>query len=292
MLETESAVSVRLAVSLALAVSAAWAAGPELDRARRLYESTDFEQSLQVLQSIQAKDGAAYELLGRNYYMQGEFKKASEALEKAVEAEPGNSGYVLWLGRAYGRRAETANPFTAPGYASKTRQCFEKAVQLNPRNMDALADLFEFYTEAPGFLGGGMDKAAAMAVRIGQVDAAEGQIAQARLAEKKKEYAAAEEHFRRAVEIAPLQAARLVDLARFLVRRGRYQEAEQSFANAEKVAPPTPKLLFERAECYVKNGRNPDLARQLLERYLNCSLTAEDPPRSEAAKLLRQAKGG
>jgi tetratricopeptide (TPR) repeat protein len=234
-----------------------------------------------------AKDGAVYELIGRNYYMQREFKKATEALEKAMAAEPGNSGYALWLGRAFGRRAETSSPFTAPGYASKTRQYFEKAVQLDPRNLDALTDLFEYYLEAPGFLGGGLDKAAATASRIAQVDAAEGHTAQAKLAEKKKEYGAAEQFFRRAVESAPHQAGRLVDLARFLIRRGRDREAEQTFAKADAIAPNNPKLLYERAESYIRNGRNPELARELLQRYLNSTLTADDPPRSDAAKLLQ-----
>ena len=64
------------------------AAGPELDRARKYYDSTDFEKSLQVLQAVPAKDGAVYQLIGRNYYMQKEYKKASEALEKAVAADP------------------------------------------------------------------------------------------------------------------------------------------------------------------------------------------------------------
>jgi Flp pilus assembly protein TadD len=70
------------------------------------------------------------------------------------------------------------------------------------------------------------------------------------------------------------------------MRRGRDQEAEQTFAKAEKIAPNNPKILYERAEAYIRNGRNLDLARQLLERYMNSSLTAEDPPRSDAAKLL------
>ena len=56
-----------------------------------------------------------YELMGRNYYMQADYKKATEVLEKAVAADPGNSEYALWLGRAFGRRAETSSPFTAPG---------------------------------------------------------------------------------------------------------------------------------------------------------------------------------
>jgi tetratricopeptide (TPR) repeat protein len=278
---------VKLSALLALLAAAASAAGPEIDRARKLYNSTDFDGSLRLLSAMPAKDGAVYELIGRNYYMQREFKKATEALEKAMAAEPGNSGYALWLGRAFGRRAETSSPFTAPGYASKTRQYFEKAVQLDPRNLDALTDLFEYYLEAPGFLGGGLDKAAATASRIAQVDAAEGHTAQAKLAEKKKEYGAAEQFFRRAVESAPHQAGRLVDLARFLIRRGRDREAEQTFAKADAIAPNNPKLLYERAEAYIRNGRNPELARELLQRYLNSTLTADDPPRSDAAKLLQ-----
>jgi tetratricopeptide (TPR) repeat protein len=220
--------------------------------------------------------------------MQGDFKQASEALEKAVAVEPSNSGYALWLGRALGRRAEASNPFTAPGLASKAHQYFEKAVQLDPRSLEAWNDLFEYYVEAPGFLGGGLDKAAAAATRIAQLDAADGHAAEARLAEKKKDYHDAERQFHWAVESAPYQASRLVDLARFLMRRGRDPEAEQAFARAEKLAPDNPKLLYQRAEAYLRAGRNLDLARQLLQRYMSSTLTADDPPRSDAAKLLRQ----
>jgi tetratricopeptide (TPR) repeat protein len=266
--------------------AAASAAALDIDHARNLYNSTDFDGSLEVLRVLPVKDGAAYELIGRNYFMQRDYKQAIEALEKASQSEPRNSAYALWLGRAYGRRAENSSPFTAPGYATKTRQCFEKAVELDPRNLDALSDLFEYYMEAPGFLGGGLDKAAATAARIAQLDAADGNAAEAHLAEKKKDYQGAEQYFRRAVESAPLQASRLMELARFLMRRGRDREAEQSFAKAESVAPNSPKLLYERAEAYIRNGRNLDQAHELLRRYMNSTLTAEDPPRSDAAKLL------
>src|SRR5665811_379416 len=66
----------------------AWASGPDLDRARKLYNLTRFQQSLEVLQAGSNKDAAVYELMGRNYYGQGEFKKATEALEKAVALAP------------------------------------------------------------------------------------------------------------------------------------------------------------------------------------------------------------
>jgi tetratricopeptide (TPR) repeat protein len=269
-----------------------WAAGPDLDLARKYYVSTDFAKSLQVLQAIPAKDGAVYELIGRNYYMQAEYKKAGEALEKAVAADPSNSEHELWLARAYGRRAETSSLFTAPGQASKARQHFEKSVQLNPRNLEALSDLFEYYLEAPGFLGGGQDKAAATAGRIAALDVAEGRLAQAKLAEKKKDFRAAEEHLRRAIEAAPQQAGRWIDLARFLASQGRYEEAERSFARAESLAPGSAQVLYARADTYIKYGKNLELAKELLKRYLSLKLTVDDPPRSDAEKLLRQAPGG
>src|SRR6185369_7423978 len=103
---------------LVLTAAAAYGAGAEVDHARKLYNRTDFEQSLKILNSIADKDAAAYELMGRNYYMQSEFKKASEAFEKALAEQPANSQYALWLGRAHGRRAENATPFTAPSQAT------------------------------------------------------------------------------------------------------------------------------------------------------------------------------
>jgi tetratricopeptide (TPR) repeat protein len=151
-------------------------------------------------------------------------QKAANFFQEAVAADPGDSDRYLWLGRAFGRRAEHASPFTAPGYASKARQNFEKAVELNPRNL-----------EARGFLGGGIDKAALLAKKIAQLDPAEAHYAQYKLAEKKRDLAQAEQELRRAAAIAPNEPGRAIDLARFLARLGRYPESEQQFRSAEQL---------------------------------------------------------
>lgn len=264
------------------------AGSPDLERARNLYKLTAFDQSLRVLAAIPAKDAAVYELMGRDYYMQGDYKRSTEAMEKALASEPGVAGHALWLGRAYGRRAETASLFTAPGYAAKARQYFERAVELDPRNLEALADLFDYYLEAPGFLGGGMEKAQRTAAQIAQLSPAEGYLAKAKLAEKRSEYSTAEAHLRSAVEAAPQQIGKLIELARFLVKQGRVQEADQSLARAEKIAPDSPRLMLAKADLYIRTGRKQQ-AREILERYLSGRLTPDDPPRSEALRLLRQA---
>jgi Tfp pilus assembly protein PilF len=161
--------------------------------------------------------------MGRNYFMQSDFKRATEVIEKALAMEPRNAEYALWLGRAWGRRAETSSPFTAPIYASRARQYFEKSVQLNPANLEAQSDLMEYYMEAPGFLGGGLDKAQVLAARMTEISPVEGEVAEAKLAEKRKESRTAEAHLRRAVELAPQQVGKLIELARFLTKQGRYQ---------------------------------------------------------------------
>src|ERR1035438_9559399 len=274
-----------------VAAGAAWAGGADFEQAHKLYNSTNFQQSIKVLLAMQSKDAAVYALLGRNYYMEGEFKKASEALEKSFELEPTNAEYALWLGRAFGRRAETGSPFTAPGYASKTRQYFEKAVALNPANLEAQSDLFEYYLEAPGFLGGGMDKASTTATQIARISPAEGYWAQAKLAEKRKEYSKAEAQLRRAVELAPQQIGRLIDLARLFTKQGRYQDADLSLAKAEQIAPTSAKLTFAKAAVYRQTRGNLDVAEEQLKRSLSPALTPEDPPRADAEKLLKQVLG-
>src|ERR1700724_1533055 len=145
-----------------------------LEQASKLYHRTEYESSLRLLQALPEKDGPVYDLIGRNQFMLGEFKRASESYQQALAADPSNSEYEHWLGKAFGKRAETASPFTAPGLASKARQHFEKAVALNTSNKEAVEDLFEYYLEAPGFLGGGLDKAGKLAESMAALDPGEG----------------------------------------------------------------------------------------------------------------------
>ncbi len=263
-------------------------AGSPVDQARELYHRTDYEAALKLLRPLPEKDAATYHLIGMCYYMEGDPKKAGDFFQKAVELRPGESDYHLWLGRAWGRRAETSSFLTAPGYAGKARDSFEKAVQIDPRNMDAIQDLFEYYLDAPGFLGGGLDRASRLAAHMAEVNPAEGHWAQARLAEKRKEDRTAEEQLRRAIDLAPRQAGRLVDLAKLLARSGRYQESDDAFRRAESLAPGSPGILFARASVYIQTGRNLGVAKQLLKQYLESPLTPDDPPRKEAERLLRQ----
>jgi Flp pilus assembly protein TadD len=275
---------------LLLVISAA--ASPDIvSRASALYQRTDYTGSLHVLEQDPAPDAAGYLLTGKNYFMSGDYKKAVDFFEKALAITPADSEYELWLGRAWGRRAETGGWLTAASHASKARQCFEKAVALDPHNREAKNDLFAFYLNAPGFLGGGIDKAEAAAKSIAQERPPEYNFEEAQIAEKKKDYAAAEAHLRRAMELAPTEPGRVLDLARFLAKRGRLQESDLLFEQARKIFPGQPKVAFVEAAVNIENNRSIKKARALLEEYLHASLTPDDPPRQEAERLLRRTGG-
>ncbi len=264
----------------------------DLAMAEARYQHTDYEGSLSLLDK-NSPLAETNSLLGRNYFMTGEFKKATDYFLKAVTLDPKNAEYMDWLGRSYGKRAELSNPLMAPGFASKARQAFEKAAELDPKNSDALSDLFDYYLEAPGFLGGGYDKATVVAEKISAVDPAEGYFEQSKLAQKRKEFDTAEKHLRKAIAAASPrnQVGNLIELAKFLAKQGRTRESDAVFQQAQTAAPNAPEVWFARADVLIRQKRNLDEAKGLLQKYMQASITVDDPPKEEARRLLKQVGG-
>lgn len=278
----------RLGIALLSSACLLAAGTPDLERARELYQRTSYQQSLRLLIPIANKDAETLQLMGQDYFMLGEYKKATEVLEKALALGNPSPQLYLWLGRAYGRRAETAGPFTAPGYASHARKMFEKSVELDISNREAVGDLFDYYLGAPGFLGGGTNKAEELAQKVSAFDPSEGHYLLAQLDDKRKRYDDAERHLRQALQLGPRQVNRLLDLARYLAKHGKTPESDALFRQAASLAPANPRVVFYRAEAYVETHRQLEDARTLLEQYLNLPLTPEDPPRESARALLEK----
>ncbi len=231
-------------------------------------------------------DAQAYYLMGRAYYSVKDFDRAIADLERATAIKPESSLYELWLGRAYGDKASDVSFLSAMGWAKKARAAFERAVELDPGNTDARSDLTEFYMEAPGFLGGGTDKADQQIQKIAATDPARALNFRARMAEKDKNYAEAEQEFRKAIAASGNDPSYWLDLASFYRRRSRWDDMQKAIQTAVDSERGKPYTWFEGAEILQRTGRNLRQAADLLRKYLSSDKKDEEAPAFRAHYLL------
>jgi cytochrome c-type biogenesis protein CcmH/NrfG len=234
-------------------------------------------------------DAASHNYLCRAYYSVSDWDRAIGACEKAVSLEGGNSDYHLWLGRAYGEKAENASPLAAFSLARKLRKQFETAVQLDPRNVDARVDLAEFYMEAPGIVGGGDEKARAQASALLSSAPATAHYVLGRLAEKNKDVSAAQKEYRAAVDAEPANAHNWLNLALFYKHQTRLDQMEQALQRAVTAPSAQNEVIVECAELLLRTGRNPAAAAQLVRRYLASNSPTEKSPLFQAHYVLGTA---
>jgi len=231
-------------------------------------------------------DAQAHHLLARAYYEINDWDDAIAESQRAVALQPSNSDYHLWLGRAYGEKAENSNFVTAIGLAKKVRSEFERAVQLNGFNLDARADLAEFYIQAPGIVGGGKDKARAQAESVATFDSPTSHWIQARLAEKEKKPAVAEREYKAAIQASNGYPSYWLALAGFYQRQDRLNDMEDAVNRATSAEIRKSDVWVEAAEVLYNGGRNFPAAVQYLRRYLGSNSTVADAPAFRAHYLL------
>lgn len=92
-------------------------------------------------------------------------------LERAEAEDPNNARIHYLLGVASGSLARKANAFRRMSLARHTRDEFERAVTLDPNDLDARWGLVQYYALAPAYLGGSEQKARQQADEINKRDA-------------------------------------------------------------------------------------------------------------------------
>jgi tetratricopeptide (TPR) repeat protein len=234
-------------------------------------------------------DAVAHNLLCRAYFSLGQWDRGASECEKAVSLAPDNSQFHLWLGRIYGEKADRAGFLAAAGLARKVRDEFERAVHLNPKSVDARSDLAEFYLEAPGIVGGGRDKAQAQAESLATLDPARAHWVKARIAEKKKDLATAEQEYHLAIEASHGSASGWLNLGLFYRHRERWDDMEQALMHVRPAPLDRPDALVDAAEILIHSQRNFPEAVQLLRAYLNSSAKVEQAPVFKVHYLLGTA---
>jgi len=159
-----------------------------LMQARKLPEA---QAAFTKIAAAEPTNGEAAFYLGRLALWRGNQEQAVQWLEKATQLVPDKSPYFRELGDAYGLAAQKAGLLSKFGFAKKCLAAYDKAVALDPADLDARASRVEYYRYAPGIVGGGMDKAYAEAAEIRRRDSLRGVMVLSNLYVADKKYAEA-----------------------------------------------------------------------------------------------------
>lgn len=196
---------------------AAFKAATDLYQQRKPLEA---QKAFEALARADGQNADVQFYLGRLALQRDDAEQAVIFLEKAVALAPTDSRYFHRLGDAYGRAALKAGIFSQMSLAGKCRTAYEKAVELDPKNVDARFSLLGFYQQAPGIVGGGLDKAHAQAEEIKKLDANRGRLAVAGLYIVEKKFDLAFAQFEDALKPNPDDYAALFQFGRLAAISG------------------------------------------------------------------------
>ncbi|MGC9157785.1 MAG: tetratricopeptide repeat protein [Terracidiphilus sp.] len=267
----------------AAAGRAAPAPGAQLALAKAALQNGEADRALALLGDLARPGGPAeaYNLRCRVELTLEDWDRAVGDCQQAVRLDGQNSVDHMWLGRALGEKAQRASFLTAYSLGKQVRQQFELAVQLDPRNGPALADLGEFYDSAPGFMGGGMDQAEAVAARLDRIDPERACALRAEIAEQNKDYGSAERDLKQAIAVSPHPALAWMELASFYRRRSRWAEMESAVRGGQSAAGRDKRAgvaLYNGAAVLIRANRDPERAIRMLEDYLAGGSKSEEAP--------------
>lgn len=240
-----------------------------------------------------ANQPEAHNLRCRVYFTMERWDGAIGECEQADKLDNANSDDHMWLARALGEKADRASFLNAYALAKRTRSEFEQAVQLNPRNAEALADLGEFYSSAPGVVGGGTDKANAVAAQLDKIDPARAHELRARIAAGEKDFETAERELKQAIAASAHPAFQWMTLASFYRGRQRWEEMESAIHTGISAAERdkhSAVALYNGASVLTRANRDPALAAKMLENYLASPMKTEEAPAFVAQARLARIK--
>ena len=186
-----------LAVGLLAGVIGARAAETDsaatpLAAARKLFEAGRYPEARAALTKVttaEPQNAEAFLYLGWTTLRLNAPDESAKFLETATTLDGTRSLYFHVLGDAYGEILQRASLFAKPGWARKCLAAYDRAIALDPDDVDAREARMSYYRHAPAIAGGGMDKARAEAAEIRKRDAVRGAQAFVDLCVAEKKYA-------------------------------------------------------------------------------------------------------
>ena len=282
----------RIILILALAALPALAADSALhDQIAGLFKQHQWVEAQAVLEKLTVAEPAnaeAWYYLGETFLARNDAEKALVTAEKCTTLAPAESRYFLQLGNAAGLSAMKAGLFSKMGFAKQCKAAYDKAVELDPKNINARWSVMEYCRQAPGFLGGGMDQAYAQAEEIKKLDLRRGRQAYAMLYAADKKYPEAFGVYEEMLREKPGDADALYNIGRLAAISG--EQLDRGLATLREYLAKEPQANHARTHTRIGNilEKQGDKAgaRAAYETALRV-----DPKFALAAEALRKLNG-
>ena len=201
---------------------------PSLAHAKQLFDARNWEAAKQqytALARTTPNDVTPLLYLGRIALAQNEIEEGIRQFEHCVAIDDRNADCHAWLGNALGSAAQRANKFKLPFLAKRTQKEFDRAVELDPANIEGRMGKLQYFLYAPGFLGGSAEKAREQAAEMEKHNKLRGALAYGMIADHEKNPRESEAAYQRAITLAPDSTAGYYGLLNTYVRDKRWPDA-------------------------------------------------------------------
>jgi pentatricopeptide repeat protein len=257
----------------------------KVDQAKLLFENKKYAEAKKALTPIDDDESdyaAAQYYLGRIAVAENKLDDAAEYFEEATDANDKVADYHNWLGNAYGMIAKDANPLRQGMLAPKMKNAWERAIALDNKNIEARSSLIEYYTQAPGFMGGSFEKAHEMAKQIKKLNVAEGHLAEGRVYSREKKFVEAEREF---VAMAKADPLYISGLANFYVNQKQYDKAFVIYDDMLKKNAADMMAVYQLGKLSATSGQRLAAGELHLKKYLGYQPKPNEP--SHAGAYMR-----
>lgn len=221
-----------------------------------------------ALRSTPTADSAMH-CLGEVAFARGDYDDAVHWFERAIGTNERDAQHHVWLGKTLAQQVSSVSKLRLPFVARRMRGEFERAVTLDSSLVDAHEGLMSYYLNAPGFVGGSVDKAKNEVAAIAHLNAMRGHMDLATVLLHQRDSVGAERELHAGIAVAsPDSAAAVVSLGTFLGRQKRWTEAEreltQWLADHATIAAPNARAsaLVRLGGIYQAQGRTPQAKAQ------------------------------
>ena len=182
----------------------------DYSKAEKLFEAGKYDLATPVFKNFLKQNPSHLKTLEYLGDIEGHNKSWDKAIvyyKKLKQLKPSEANYYFKYGGVLGMKAKESNKFKALGMIGEVKESFEKAIELNPKHIEARWALVMIYIQLPGIVGGSESKAIKYSNELLKLSPVDGYLSRGQIDEYFKRYPAAEQQYKKAIAAGSTKVA-------------------------------------------------------------------------------------